>query len=134
MAGRGTETAGRLAGINGRAVHVLHAQEQASTTEASVAGEALDAARALVRTQLERLAADSVPAVGHVLHNAGDHGTAGRVISKYANEIGARAVVIGAPTHGGLPALMDASASREIWRTVSCDVVIVNPATVPALA
>jgi MFS transporter, ACDE family, multidrug resistance protein len=134
MAGRVTGTAGRLAGINGRAVHVLHAQEQASTTEVSADGEALDAARVLVRTHLERLAADGVPAVGHVLRNAGDHGTAGRVISKYANEIGARAVVIGAPTHGGLPALMDASASREIWRTVSCDVVIVNPATVPATA
>jgi hypothetical protein len=29
---------------------------------------------------------------------------------------------------------MDASASREIWRTVHCDVVIVNPATVLAAA
>jgi nucleotide-binding universal stress UspA family protein len=66
-----------------------------------------------------------------VLLNASDHGAVGRLISEHADAIGARAVVIGAPTHGGLPALMDASASRELWRTVHCDVVIVNPATVP---
>ncbi|MFL6121100.1 universal stress protein, partial [Actinophytocola sp.] len=58
-------------------------------------------------------------------------GAVGRLISTHANELGARAVVIGAPTHGGLQALMDASASQELWRSVHCDVVIVNPATVP---
>jgi hypothetical protein len=42
-------------------------------------------------------------------------------------------MVGGVPMHGGLPALMEASASRGIWWTVSCDVVIVNPAIVPAL-
>ncbi|HEV7648692.1 MAG TPA: MFS transporter [Actinophytocola sp.] len=134
IAGRVTETAGRLAAVNGRAVHVLHAQENASTAEASADGEGLEAARELVRTHLKRLAENGIPAVGHVLRNVADHGTAGRLISEHANGIGARAVVIGAPTHGGLPALMDASASQEIWRTVHCDVVIVNPATVPAPA
>ena len=34
---------------------------------------------------------------------------------------------------GGLPVLMEASASREIWWTVSCDVVIVIPAIVSVL-
>jgi MFS family permease len=134
MADRVTETAGRLAAVNGRAVHVLHAQEHARATEGAVDGEELAAARELVRAHLKRLSADGVPAVGQVLRDAGDHGAAGRLISRYANDIAARAVVIGAPTHGGLPALMDASASREIWRTVHCDVVIVNPATVLAAA
>jgi MFS family permease/nucleotide-binding universal stress UspA family protein len=123
-----TATAGRLAAVSGRAVHVLHAQEHASTAE----GEGLEAARELVRTHLKRLADNGIPAIGHVLLGATDHGAVGRLTSEYANELGARAVVIGAPTHGGLPALMDASASREIWRTVHCDVVIVNPATEPA--
>jgi MFS family permease len=126
IADRVTATAGRLAAVNGRAVHVLHAQELASTAD----GEALEAARELVRTHLKRLADNGTPAVGHVLRNVPDHGTAGRLISEHANAIGARAVVIGAPTHGGLPALMDASASQEIWRTVHCDVFIVNPAFV----
>jgi nucleotide-binding universal stress UspA family protein len=132
IAARVTETAGRLAAVRGRAVHVLHAQEKVSTAESAADGEALETARELVRHHLELLADNGIPAVGHVLRNAGDHGAAGRLIGEYANEIGARAVVIGAPTHGGLPALMDESASREIWRTVHCDVMIVNPATEPA--
>ena len=85
-----------------------------------------------MRRHLERLTAAGVPAVGHVLLNATDHGAVGRLISEHADNIAARAVVIGAPTHGGLPALMDASASRELWRTVHCDVVIINPATAAA--
>jgi ACDE family multidrug resistance protein len=125
-----TGLAARLAAVNGRAVHVLHAQEHAATSDGTANGEALDAAEALVREHLARLAAAGVPAVGHLLLNASDHGAVGRLISKHADELHARAVVIGAPTHGGLPALMDASASRELWRTVHCDVVIVNPATV----
>jgi MFS family permease len=129
VAQRVTDAAARLAAIHGRAVHVLHAQEQASTTESSASGEALETAEALVRAHLSRLAAAGVPAVGHVLLNANDHGAVGRLIGKHAGDIHARAVVIGAPTHGGLPALMDASAGRELWRTVPCDVVIVNPGT-----
>ncbi|HYQ63803.1 MFS transporter [Actinophytocola sp.] len=125
-----TDLAARLAAVNGRAVHVLHAQEHATTSGGTAGGEALDAAEALVREHLAHLAAAGVPAVGHLLPNASDHGAVGRLISKHADELHARAVVIGAPTHGGLPALMDASASRELWRTVHCDVVIVNPATV----
>lgn len=129
IAGRVTETAGKLAAINGRVVHVLHAQESASTSESTADGERLEAAEALVRRHLARLADNGTPAVGYVLRGAADHGAVGRVIGQHANDIDARAVVVGAPTHGGLPALMDASASREIWRTVRCDVVIVNPAT-----
>jgi ACDE family multidrug resistance protein len=36
--------------------------------------------------------------------------------------------VLGAPTHGGLSALMDASASQELMRHTSSNVLIVNPA------
>jgi MFS family permease len=128
VAERVTDAAARLAAIRGRAVHVLHAQEQASTAETAASGEAAATAESLVRAHLARLAAAGVPAVGHVLLNAGDHGAVGRLIGTHADDLHARAVVIGAPTHGGLPALMDASASRELWRTVHCDVVIVNPA------
>jgi MFS transporter, ACDE family, multidrug resistance protein len=131
VATRVTDTAGRLAAVNGRAVHVLHVREHATTTESGASGEALRAAETLVRDHLARLAAAGVPAVGHVLLNATDHGAVGRLVSAHADELHARAVVIGAPTHGGLPALMDASASRELWRTVHCDVVIVNPVAVP---
>jgi MFS transporter, ACDE family, multidrug resistance protein len=129
VAARVTDTAARLAAVHGRAVHVLHAQEHASTSESTANGEATETGAALVREHLARLEAAGVPAVGHLLLNANDHGAVGRLISAHADELNARAVVIGAPTHGGLPALMDASASRELWRTVHCDVVIVNPVT-----
>jgi MFS transporter, ACDE family, multidrug resistance protein len=36
--------------------------------------------------------------------------------------------VLGAPSHGGLRALMDASASQELMRHTSSNVLIVNPA------
>jgi ACDE family multidrug resistance protein len=125
-----TATAARLAAVNGRAVHVLHAQEHAGTSEAAAGGEALEAAEALVRAHLAELETAGVPAVGHVLRNATDHGAVGRLISRHADDLHARAIVIGAPTHGGLPALMDASASRELFNTVHCHVLIVNPVAV----
>ena len=50
------------------------------------------------------------------------------MIAEYANTINAATIVIGAPTHGGLPALMDASASRELWRHARSNILIINPA------
>ena len=49
------------------------------------------------------------------------------MVAEYANTIGARTIVIGTPSHGGLPALMDGSASRELWRHARSNVLIVNP-------
>jgi ACDE family multidrug resistance protein len=123
-----TRVAANLAKIHGRTVHVVHVLEQADevTEDPSVAEE-------LVRGQVERLDASGTKAVGEVLHGATDHGDAGCVIAEYANRAGARAIVVGAPTHGGLPALMDASASRELMRRAKSHIVIVNPAvTAPA--
>jgi ACDE family multidrug resistance protein len=51
------------------------------------------------------------------------------MVAEYANTIGASTIVIGAPTHGGLPALMDGSASRELWRHARSNVLIINPDT-----
>ena len=93
-----------------------------------VDAEDLDAARDLVRTHLDQLAAHHVPAEGQVLLHAADHGGAGRLIAQYATTIGATTIVLGAPTHGGLSALMDASASQELMRHTSSNVLIVNPA------
>src|ERR1017187_7453548 len=80
---------------------------------------------ALVTEAAARLAT----ADGGVVHvvQAPAHGTAGRMVAEYANTIGASTIVIGAPTPGGLPALMDGSASRELWRHTRSNVLIVNP-------
>ena len=126
-AGLVTEAAARLAALHDRVVHVVHAQEGATAGDAGIDAEDLDAARVVVRHHLERLTARHVPAEGQVLLHAADHGTAGRLVAEYANDVGAVAIVLGAPTHGGLPALMDASASRELFRYTRSNVVIVNP-------
>jgi MFS transporter, ACDE family, multidrug resistance protein len=128
IAGLVTEAAARMAAESGRAVHVVHAREAAVGGDAGVDGEDLDEARAVVRRHLDQLAAHRVPTEGQLLLHATDHGAAGRMIAEYANAVGASTVVIGAPTHGGLPALIDGSSSRELLRLARSDVLIVNPA------
>jgi MFS transporter, ACDE family, multidrug resistance protein len=124
------EAAGRLATLSGRPVHVLHALESAVTSEGSTGSEDASAAEATVRACVEKLAAQGTPALGKVLRGAADHGAAGRIVAEHANDSGARAIVIGAPSHGGLPALVDGAASRELWRHAQCDIVMINPAAV----
>ncbi|MBB5785736.1 MFS transporter [Jiangella mangrovi] len=118
--------AARLATLNGRTVDVLHAQEAVLTGEGAVDGEDDAAARATVRQRLDEVSALGVPAVGHLLRGAAGHGTVGRLIAEHAEQVGARAIVIGTPSHGGLAALMDESATQELWRHAHCHIVIVN--------
>src|SRR5690349_8814549 len=130
-----TEAAGGLAADHGGVVHVVHTQEEARAGDVAIDGESLDAARAVVRNQLDRLAARHVPAEGHLLLHAADHGAAGRMVAEYANTVGASTIVVGASTHGGLPALMDDSATRGLSRLARSNVLVVNPdapAGVPA--
>jgi nucleotide-binding universal stress UspA family protein len=49
------------------------------------------------------------------------------MIAEYAASIGASTIVVGAPSHGGLPALMDDSASQELWRHADTDILVVSP-------
>jgi MFS family permease len=127
-AGLVTEAAARLALAGGQIVHVVHAQEGATAGDGGIEAEDLDAARELVSAHLDRLSTQHVPAEGQVLLHAADHGGAGRLIAEFATSIRAATIVVGAPTHGGLPALMEASASQELWRHASSNILIVNPA------
>jgi MFS transporter, ACDE family, multidrug resistance protein len=128
IAGMVAEAAARMAAESGQSVHVVHAREAAVGGDVGVDGEDLDATRAVVRGHLDRLAAHRVPGEGQILLHATDHGAAGRMIAEYANSVGASTVVIGAPTRGGLPALVDGSSSRELLRLTNSDVLIINPA------
>jgi len=127
IADRVTRAAARLAAIDGRTVHVVHARESAVTPETAVDAESADGAGALVAAHLRQLTARNIPATGQVLLHSADHGAAGRMVAEYANSVGATTIVVGAPTHGGLSALMDDSASRELWRKARSNIVIVNP-------
>jgi MFS transporter, ACDE family, multidrug resistance protein len=133
MAALVTEAAAILATGHDGLVHVVHTQEEVTAGDMAIEGESLDAARSMVRNHLDRLAAHHVPAEGQILLHAADHGAAGRMIAEYANTIGANTIVVGAPTHGGLPALMDASASHELWRHARSNILVVNP-DAPAVA
>jgi nucleotide-binding universal stress UspA family protein len=128
IAGMVAEAAARMAAESGRVVHVVHAREAVVGGDVAVDGEDLDDARAVVIRHLDQLAAHRVPADGQILLHATDHGAAGRMIAEYANGAGASTVVIGAPTHGGLPGLVDGSSSRELLRLTRSDVLIINPA------
>jgi len=122
-----TEAAAALAAGRGDVVHVVHTQEEATAGDVAIDGESLDAARAVVRSHLDRLAAHCVPAQGQILLHAADHGAAGRMVAEYANTVGAGTIVVGAPSHGGLAALADGSASRELWRHARSNILVVNP-------
>jgi nucleotide-binding universal stress UspA family protein len=116
-----------LAADHGGVVHVVHTQEEATAGDVAIDGESLDAARAVVRNHLDQLAARHVPAEGHILLHAADHGAAGRMVAEYASTVGASTIVVGASTHGGLPALMDDSATRGLSRLARSDIMIVSP-------
>jgi MFS transporter, ACDE family, multidrug resistance protein len=122
-----TEAAATLAAGRGDVVHVVHTQEEATAGDVAIDGESLDAARAMVRNHLDRLAAHHVPARGQILLHAADHGAAGRMVAEYANTVGAATIVVGASSHGGLAALADESASRELWRHARNNILVVNP-------
>jgi hypothetical protein len=122
-----TEAAGVLAADHGGVVHVVHTQEEATAGDVAIDGESLDAARAVVRNHLDQLAVRHVPAEGHILLHAADHGAAGRMVAEYANTVGASTIVVGAATHRGLPVLMDDSATHELSRLARSDIMIVSP-------
>jgi MFS transporter, ACDE family, multidrug resistance protein len=129
-----TEAAARIAGPHRRAVHVVHAPEQAIGGDAAVDGEDLAAAGALVARHLRLLAARDVDARGQLLLPAADHGAAGRLVAEYAHDIGATTIVLGAPRHGGLATLMDASTSQALLHAAQTHVLIVNPKAATASA
>jgi MFS transporter, ACDE family, multidrug resistance protein len=105
----------------------VHAQEGIVAGDGGTDGEGLDAATAVVRDHLGRLAASHVPAEGQVLLHATDHGTAGKLVAEYANQVGATTILVGAATHDGLSALMDESASSELRRHAKAEVLVIDP-------
>ena len=107
---------GPAGGRRDAAVHVVHAQEGAIAGDAGHRrrGRSPRPGRVVSPATGPAGRPAASPPSGHVLLHAADHGAAGRLVAEYADSIGAATIVLGAPSHGGLPALMDASASREL--------------------
>ena len=122
-----TEAAARLAAQDALTVHVVHAREAAVAGDSAVDGEDLATAETLVRSRLDQLAAQQIPAKGRILLHASDHGAAGRMVAEYASAVGAATIVIGVPSHGELSVGLDESLSHELLRAAQSNVLIVNP-------
>ncbi|MHB1738545.1 MAG: MFS transporter [Actinomycetes bacterium] len=119
-----------LAGLLGCPVEVLHVVETDLTMEEAIDSETADAATVALTERVDQLIAAGVPATGHLLRVVGDHGDVGRRIAAFAEHHHARMIVTGAPRHGGIAGLLDASATAQLARHAPCDLHIVNPVPV----
>jgi ACDE family multidrug resistance protein len=108
-------------------LELLHIHEITVVGDEAVDGETYDQAREKVRVFLDDLAAQGVPASGHILRSVADHGNAGELIASHATAVNAQLVAIGSPTHGGVAHLLDGSASQRLIAEANCRVLVVPP-------
>ncbi len=119
--------AANLAALIGCPVEVLHVRETEILPEDAIDSSTAAEAEAAVAAHVARLQETGIPAWGTVLRVTGSHGEVGARIAAHARSVGARAIVVGTPTHGGLAGLLDASATERLWRDAPCHVVLVKP-------
>ncbi len=109
-------------------VEVLHVVETDLTMEEAAVSESMTDATAALAWRVDQLLAAGATATGHLLEVVGDHGDVGRRIADLAEQHHARMIVVGAPRHGGIARLLDASATAQLARHAPCDLHIVNSA------
>ena len=107
-------------------LEVVHVRETDVVEELAVSPESPEQARAAVAAHLDRLAGRGLNVHGRVLHSVGDHAAAGRVLVRHAEEVGARAVVLGRSAHGTLARLAEGSLTAELAGAAGCEVVLVD--------
>ncbi|MFG2039848.1 MFS transporter [Dactylosporangium sp. NPDC048998] len=108
-------------------LELLHVQEIAVVGDDAVDRESFEQARDRVRAQLAELAAQGMPASGHILRSVADHGHAGSMIAEHARAVHARLIAIGSPSHNGVAHLLDGSASQRVIAEAGCRVLVVPP-------
>lgn len=94
-------------------------------TGSTMSAEAYDAQNAAARADAEAMLAASQKALG--LESAQHHvlmGPAGPMVTEYAVEVGATAIVIGSRGHGGLRRAFLGSVSDHIVRHAHCTVLV----------
>jgi nucleotide-binding universal stress UspA family protein len=120
-----TDAAIRLAQLLGCRLEILHVIETDVIEELAVDVETLDEARAAIADNVNRLRAAGVAGDGHLVRAVGGHGETGRRIAQFANELGARMIVVGAPEDGEAASVFSAGLTDHLIRYAPCPVHIV---------
>jgi MFS family permease/nucleotide-binding universal stress UspA family protein len=120
-----TDAAIRLAQLLGCPLEVLHVIETDIVEELAVDVETLDEARAAIADNVNRLRAAGVAGDGHLVRAVGGHGKTGRRVAEFANELGARMIVVGAPDDGEVAPVFSAGLTDQLIRYAQCPVHIV---------
>jgi MFS transporter, ACDE family, multidrug resistance protein len=120
-----------IARRSGSPLELVHVREADVVEELVVEAEDLDRATRAVRAHLDRLSAQGVTATGQLLTSVGDHATAGRVLAEHADQVQARAIVLGRSAHGPVAQLVEGSFTTALTRSAHCTVVVLEPGRAP---
>jgi MFS transporter, ACDE family, multidrug resistance protein len=126
-ADRVTDTAIDFARLLDRPVEILHVIETEVLVEVAIDLETLDAARAVVTFNVDRLREAGVSGAGHLLRVVGGHGSAGRHIAEFADSLHAEMIIVGTPGDSEINLVFDASLTSELVHHARCAVHIVAP-------
>ncbi|GEB51296.1 MFS transporter [Streptomyces cacaoi] len=125
------DAAAGLARDAGSPLEIVHVHQTAVVDEQAADTESEARARAAVTAHLDRLSARGIPAGGQVLSSVGDHAAAGRVLARYAEEVGATTVAVGRSPHGSLVQFGEGSLTSALTHTAPCTVILLDPDTPP---
>ena len=107
-------------------VEILHVVETDLAMDQAIETEDTTRTAAALKALVDLVVARGVSATGHLLEVVGDHGDVGRRVALFADQQHARMIIAGAPTHGPLAGLLDASATAQLARHTHCDLHIVH--------
>jgi nucleotide-binding universal stress UspA family protein len=124
------DMAARAARARDTGVLVAHIRETRPALEDAADVETGEQAHMALAGALAELERRGVPVAGEIVHITGHHDQAARAIADLAREVGAPAIVVGAPNgHGGDPSAP--SVAALLTQHAPCDVFVVRE-TAPA--
>ncbi len=124
---RVTAAAAGIARLLGGPVEVVHVVEADIAMDQAADTETAEAAGRAVADRIDELRTAGVTGHGHLLRVVGAHGDIGRRIAGFATDRGARMIVIGPPTGGGLAGLFDADLTSQLLHHARCAVHVIAP-------
>ncbi len=126
------DRAADLATREGAPLDVIHVRETEIVGDQAIEPLTAAQAQALVEEQLERVAGRRLAARGFVLFSVGDLGAVGRSLGRYAEEVGARAVVIRrSPGGTAVAAGMESGGADATYSVVLLAPASLSPTVLP---